>query len=1559
MPSDENRGLALLSLDGGSWENYGALTQIHVVEDILHKYEIDNNLEEGTVRISDIFDLIVGTGTGGLVGCMLGPLRMSTADANEAYLRIYASNFLSTNQPSERAEILEDALKRVLDSGTGDDANIGSTTTMSSVEKVSTTCKFAVTAMAAANLSKPVMLRGYPGRSSPIQCTLLEALLATLSDAQILPPVALGDKIIETFVATTIGRCNPTETLLEEIPAIFNGREISSIVNVGSGRPSPVSLSGQGNFANAVLDLAKSCHAVSQSMVSRFSGNPGLFIRLDVDGCHHSGGLTPGAVISHSRVYLLTEEIQMHLNALVHSLKCRPKRLKVNQVSRLQAGILEKIDSTLNSVTIAEEARILEKLNVSNDAPFTSSLPANFQRQSCTPGTRIAILHKLLEWANPVEPELKNCLFWLYGLAGTGKTTILRDICEKLQKLDLLASSYFCSIQLSSGDSRHLVPTIAKHLASRLDTFKTALVSQLKEDPNLFSAALARQFENLLCKPWRAVADAQGCSSAMVVVIDALDECDRGEEFLSLLLDSIDEGQIEGLRFIVTSRPVPRLLEKVRILRPESPQVSLHEVPKEEVNDDIKLYLEASLKLPPPRIKDLVARADGLFIYAATIVKYLSPSQPLTPIELEERLENALAHKPEGSSINPLYRQIVEVALSFDDEQVMRRRWMVLHAILCAGEPPSAKVVAGLLGIDSEVVTAVVESLYSVLFTVVVGGPIYIFHASFHDFIISCVRGEFRCHSPSIHFILAQACVTEMATSLRFNICGLESSFIADADLDPSLDARVVKHIGDLLAYASRNWWNHVKGCDEKSQSILLPRLEEVLQGKGIFWIEVMSLLDDIRGGKEILTELVYTSSIVQNAPGIASLARQAAKLVSLYDSVHMKITSHLYLSFLALAEETKEGIHWRDLFSPLPQVLSQQPIENRDCQLVVNVHPYVLSIAFSPDGMRWVAGSSGNIVLICDTKSGKTLLNLEGHTDKVLSVAFSPDNKSIVSGSEDKTVRIWDADSGKELQKLEGHTDYVCSVVYSPNGKNIISGSWDNTVRIWEAKSGKQLQNLKGHTSGVSSVAYSPHGKTIVSGSWDNTVRIWDAESHKQLQKLKGHTFGVRSVAFSPDGKHIAAATGPGTIHIFDSHSGRQLQKLKGSKSQVLSLGFSPDGKRLVSGSDDCTVRIWDAHSGKQVQYLEGHQRSVRSVAFSPDGKCIISGSTDSTVRIWDSDFGKHFQKQSRKLQGHRESVSCVFFSPDGSRIISLSNDRTVCTWDAQSGRRLQKFKSGTNVLLSGAISPDGKRIVSGSGNKTVRLWGAESSKELQKLDGHTSSVNSVAFSLDGKSLVSGSSDETVRIWDAESGKQLQKLERHTSSVNSVAFSPDGKRIASGSGDKTVRLWDAQSGKELQKLDGHTSSVNSVAFSPDGQSIVSGSSDRTVRIWDTESGEQLQKLERHAHNVTSVAFSPDRRSIVSGSWDNTVRLWDAESGQEIQKFDGHISSVSCVAFSPDGNRIVSGSKDNTVRIWDVQSSISIEKLDIQTDLIHSIIFSADVRRVKPVAHYSNPEFPM
>ncbi|QRW09229.1 WD repeat-containing protein [Ceratobasidium sp. AG-Ba] len=1231
----------------------------------------------------------------------------------------------------------------------------------------------------------------------------------------------------------------------------------------------------------------------------------------------------------------------------------------------VQHFTLETSLNTLQKIENQETETRLNRLPNSPEAKYNSVKALELGRGPCTPDTRVDILRQIYEWTCGNTEEK---IYWLNGMAGTGKTTIAYSLCERLQKKNKLAASFFCARQLEwCRDVNRIIPSIVYQLSRLFLPFRRAIATVLESDSDVHNQPIVEQFKKLLVEPLVEIADK--LPTGTTVVIDALDECAHKESVEKMLEALILHASKLPIKFFVTSRPDESIIH--RMCRQEAEQIKreirLHKLERPIVKGDIVTYIKAQFesrletsKAELDTLADNIAERSGvLFIYAATVIRHVSHNNYARSKTRLDGVLGSWAKGPSGSfkALDGLYNSILSAA--YDDEGLTdsdrAEMLLVLHTVICASKPLSTNAITDLLRLNSEqTVRAAVLPLLSVLQVSDEGGVVTTLHESFHDFLLDSSRsGKFYCNAAEHHTLLAELCFEQLSKQVAFNICGLESSYVFDEVL-VDLEKKVDQTITQALFYACCYWDAHMTSTGDYGS--LDEQLFKFLSERLLLWMEIMNLKHEFVYGIRMLHDMNEWSRRFNTIRKESKeLLEDACMFMLAHSSVSVLLsTPHLYVSAM---------LFWADA-SPLGKYYKPKKrgmIGDRSTAIdlrgtrplhTISTEGTAHCIAYSPSGRQIAVALGENIICLWDAHTGKQVGQpLQGHTGRVNSVAYSHDSAYIVSGSDDDTVRIWDAHTGKQVgQPLQGHTHSVNSVAYSHDSAYIVSGSWDNTVRIWDAHTGKQVgQPLQGHTISVMSVAYSHDSAYIVSGSSDNTVRIWDAHTGKQVgQPLQGHTGSVKSVAYSHDSAYIVSGSDDNTVRIWDAHTGKQVgQPLQAHTGPVNSVAYSHDSAYIVSGSLDNTVRIWDAHTGKQVgQPLQGHTLSVNSVAYSHDSAYIVSGSSDNTVRIWDAHTGKQV---GQPLQGHTLSVYSVAYSHDSAYIVSGSDDNTVRIWDAHTGKQVgQPLQGHTHSVNSVAYSHDSAYIVSGSLDKTVRIWDAHTGKQVgQLLQGYTGWVYSVAYSHDSAYIVSGSDDSTVRIWDAHTGKQVgQPLQGHTLSVYSVAYSHDSAYIVSGSLDETVRIWDAHTGKQVgQPLQGHTSSVVSVAYSHDSAYIVSGSSDNTVRIWDAHTGKQVgQPLQGHTGSVVSVAYSHDSAYIVSGSLDRTVRIWDAHTGKQVgQPLQGHTGWVYSVAYSHDSAYIVSGSSDKAVRIWNAHTGKQVgQSLQGHTGSVNSAAYSHD-----------------
>jgi type II secretory pathway predicted ATPase ExeA len=254
----------------------------------------------------------------------------------------------------------------------------------------------------------------------------------------------------------------------------------------------------------------------------------------------------------------------------------------------------------------------------------------------CHPETRIELRQEIKEWADNTQGK---CIFWLCGSAGTGKSTVSRTVAQSFADEGQLGGSFFFKRgEGDRGNASRFFTTITAQLVAKIPALLSFVSEAIEADPSLTGKSVKQQFEKLLLRPLSKV---RGQMPRLVIIIDALDECERDEDIsnIRLLLAQVRQITTVSLRIIVTSRPeLPIRLGFVNIPQGVYQDLVLHEIPRPTIEHDISVFLKHefgkirnnSEHLHPNRIipsdwpdetnlKTLVDIAIPLFIFAATV----------------------------------------------------------------------------------------------------------------------------------------------------------------------------------------------------------------------------------------------------------------------------------------------------------------------------------------------------------------------------------------------------------------------------------------------------------------------------------------------------------------------------------------------------------------------------------------------------------------------------------------------------------------------------------------------------------------------------------------------------------------------------------------------------------------------------------------------------------------------------------------------------------------------------------------------------------------------------
>jgi len=484
-----------------------------------------------------------------------------------------------------------------------------------------------------------------------------------------------------------------------------------------------------------------------------------------------------------------------------------------------------------------------------------------------------------MEWCE--DPDSK-CIFWLNGMAGTGKSTISRTIARELaEKKRLAASFFFTRGKKDISHSRMFFTTIAAQLANSLPVLRASISDAIDNNSDIFQQGLREQWDQLILNPLKS---APTQSIQLVVVIDALDECDSMQD-IQLILQLIAEAKdldTVRIKIFLTSRPEIPIFDGFRQLSGEAYQdFILHSIPLDTVNRDISTFFQQ--KLSPLKAKhgqgtswpneqiiaQLVEKAAGLFIYAATTLRFIQGGIDGPEEQLSLILSATKSSLSATAHLDSIYSTLLQHSVlgNWDDqecEELARRFRQVVGSIVVIFNPMPARNLAQLLQIRFEIVSRTLDCLRSVLHVPEnESEPVRLFHLSFRDFLQDpqrCNNPRFQIDEKERHISLFRQCM-EHISQLQENICDLWGPGVLNTEIpDDTIQKRIPPHV----QYACRYWFDHLRLGNPVEEDIKIIR--QFLEQHFLHWLEGLSLIGEVSNGACIIIALEEILSVSCNA---------------------------------------------------------------------------------------------------------------------------------------------------------------------------------------------------------------------------------------------------------------------------------------------------------------------------------------------------------------------------------------------------------------------------------------------------------------------------------------------------------------------------------------------------------------------------------------------------------------------------------------------------------------------------------------------------------------------
>ncbi|PTB58675.1 hypothetical protein M431DRAFT_477859 [Trichoderma harzianum CBS 226.95] len=1210
-------------------------------------------------------------------------------------------------------------------------------------------------------------------------------------------------------------------------------------------------------------------------------------------------------------------------------------------------------------------------------------VPASFDDASkqhlsmCLPHTREQILSDIRAW---IDGNSEKGIYWLNGMAGTGKTTISLTIAHEYHQKKRLGASFFFS--RGGGDlasAKKFAATISVQLAEQSPELRQLILNAATLNPRIGHLNLYNQWEKLVLEPL-GLLESNSVQQPLLIVVDALDECDDEKDIGTLIecfASTIANVKEIPIRIFITSRPeLPIHLTLSRVSINLRQHFALHSIEQAIVDGDLRIYYQYHLTQLSQRyvwdkriildnaIRTLVEKTHGLFIYAATACRFIKEGG----INSEKRMLSLSAPGPSASEaekeLDGIYTTVLETSFrtelsSKEAIELQPEFQKIVGSVMVLFDTLALTDLVDVINGEKERVESMINNLRSVLdISEDERRHISILHPSFRDFLLNpgrCSHNTFKIPAKQLHYDLFERCLAIMHGSLPKNICKLRSPAAKARDITKD---QVDTCISFPIQYACRYWIQHLQSSGRNWMNH--GGMKDFFWTDFLGWLEVLSLLGRLSEGINLLAGLQSWLHDTSKKKNFQLSLQSQWKKINLFpkskasDAVNTNHASDTSQSLGMLIHDAKRFAFQHS------GIIEETPLQIYCSALIFSPEQSLIRQLYHTEIPSWIIPSFKR------HSTWPRYTQALWHPQPVWSLAFSPDGSYLASGYHDGAIWLWDAVTGAKQRMLEGHGSGVRSIDFSPKEELIASGSEDSTIRLWNSTTGATRGILTLGIDIIFQVAFSPDGASLASFSTDSnhyTVCMWNIASHAKQWTFK-YDDGRVHISFLSDGTHVAYSSSSVT-GLLDSNTGKSVCILAEYGGKICSSRLA-SSRQMVGVRTYTQIMLFDIQPSARRRWQSKSELDyhIKLITFSPDDR-VLAAHVKGRIELLDT------------TSGHKtHTISCdtymeeFAFSADGTFIASFSYENKIRFWDLSVGRQQSAtdfdflewyitIKSSCARFVALLTKPS-KRIT-GLYESQLFIWDAQEMmmKKNFRVTGKAK-ILSMTFSPNSQFIAICWHNNVVDLFEWESGENiLTNIEANNIIVyiEVSRFSPDGNFLAIYTPHHDTQIWDIRRRTVVHKFQ---SRYSKVAFSQDSKRIVYLLTSEKLSMFDLGTCDHLAQIEVGMGRLCHWSFDSNNRLVLfysaSSSGPSQRQLRGAHT-ELISRVIQLPSSISLLKPVPATNIVITR-WDGRCEIWDLTTGTVMGSFENAGELAYSQLLpcKAHLRIDEAIVPVSKPD---